>query len=62
MCESIWHLRMNFAFERREMFKDRAGLLKRPDGEVIFFPLFGSIALPPTQTVSCRSLHISSSD
>lgn len=53
---------MNFAFESRESFKDRAMLLlllllflkisviKEVMKEVIFFY---SITLPPTHTVSC---------
>lgn len=36
-CESIWNPRMNFAFERREMFKDRLVFWKSLRREVIFF-------------------------
>lgn len=38
--ESIWNPRMNFAFERREMFQDRVVLSKSRVSEVIFFFFF----------------------
>lgn len=37
LCESIWNPTMNFAFERREMFKDRVVLWKSRRQEVILF-------------------------
>lgn len=37
VCESIWNPRMNFAFERREMFQDRVVLSKSLVREMIFF-------------------------